>query len=80
MTGITNNIVVRAPVASPDRVEAIIEQAFERQAEVDARHIRVQVSDHTVGLHGHVHSLRLSWWAGGCRWHPRWSSRGSTRG
>jgi osmotically-inducible protein OsmY len=58
VTGITNNIVVRAPAASPDRVEAIIEQAFERQAEVDARHIRVQVSDHTVELHGHVHSLR----------------------
>jgi osmotically-inducible protein OsmY len=60
VTGITNNIVVRAPAASPDRVEAIIEQAFERQAEVDARHIRVQVSDHTVELHGQVHSLQES--------------------
>lgn len=58
VTGIVNNIVVRGQAASPDQVEASIEQAFERQAEVDASHIRVQVSDHTVELHGDVHSLR----------------------
>ena len=58
VTGIINNIVVRAPAASPDRVEAIIEQAFERQAEVDARHIRVELSDHAVELHGRVRSLQ----------------------
>lgn len=85
VTGIINNTVVRAPAASPDPVEAIIEQAFERQAEAATRHIRVKVSDHTVGLHGHVHSLQEAtvagtsspsgpscrWWAGGCRWRPR---------
>ncbi|HEX3488354.1 MAG TPA: BON domain-containing protein [Streptosporangiaceae bacterium] len=58
VTGITNNVVVRSPAASPDRVEASIEQAFERQAEVDAGHIRVGVSGHTVELHGYVRSLR----------------------
>jgi osmotically-inducible protein OsmY len=29
-----------------------------REAEVDARHIEVEVSDHTVKLYGHVHSLK----------------------
>ena len=31
---------------------------FRREAEVDARHVRVEVSDHTAKLYGHVHSLR----------------------
>jgi osmotically-inducible protein OsmY len=44
--------------ADPDPDPAIIEQAFERQAEVATRNIRVEVSDHTVGLHGHVRSLQ----------------------
>jgi osmotically-inducible protein OsmY len=51
--GITNNITVNPPV-SADRVQAEIEEAFKREAEVDARHIRVEVSDHTATLHGHV--------------------------
>jgi osmotically-inducible protein OsmY len=54
--GITNNIVVTSPV-SVDEVEAKIEDAFKREAEVDARHVRVEVSDHTAELYGHVHSL-----------------------
>ena len=36
----------------------MIEDAFKREAEVDARHIRVEVSDHTAELYGHVHSLQ----------------------
>jgi osmotically-inducible protein OsmY len=56
VVGITNNIVVTPPV-SPDRVQAEIEEAFKREAEVDARHISVEVSDHTAKLYGHVHSL-----------------------
>jgi osmotically-inducible protein OsmY len=52
----TSNITVAPPV-SPDRVEAQIEEAFMREAEVDGRHIRVEVSDHTAELYGHVHSL-----------------------
>jgi osmotically-inducible protein OsmY len=35
----------------------MIEEAFKREAEVDARHIRVEVTDHTAKLYGHVHSL-----------------------
>jgi osmotically-inducible protein OsmY len=54
--GITNNIAVASP-ASPDRVVTEIEEAFRRAAEVDARHVRVEMSDHTAVLYGHVHSL-----------------------
>jgi osmotically-inducible protein OsmY len=56
VAGITNNIKVYPPV-SAERVAAEIEEAFKREAEVDARHIRVEVSDHTATLYGHVHSL-----------------------
>lgn len=55
--GITNEIAVNPPV-SAERVQAEIEEAFKREAEVDARHIRVEVSEHTATLYGHVHSLR----------------------
>jgi len=57
VVGITNNIVVRPPV-SPDQVETRIEEAFRREAEVDARHVSVQIADHTARLYGHVHSLK----------------------
>ncbi len=56
VVGITNNILVK-PRVSADQIEAKIEEAFRREAEVDARHIRVEVSDHTAKLYGHVHSL-----------------------
>jgi osmotically-inducible protein OsmY len=56
VVGITNNIAVTPP-ASQDRVQAEIEEAFKREAEVDARHIEVEISDHTATLCGHVHSL-----------------------
>ena len=56
VVGITNNIGVTPQVTS-DRVQAEIEEAFKREAEVDARHISVVVSDHTAKLYGHVHSL-----------------------
>jgi osmotically-inducible protein OsmY len=39
------------------RVMTGIEEAFRREAEVDARHIQVEMSDHTAELHGLVHSL-----------------------
>ena len=55
--GVTNSIMVK-PAVTPETVEEIIEEAFKREAEVDARHIKVEVSDHTVKLHGHVHSLK----------------------
>ena len=55
--GVTNSIMVK-PAVTPETVEEIIEEAFKREAEVDARHIKVEVSDHTVKLYGHVHSLK----------------------
>ena len=45
------------PKVSPVQVQAKIEEAFKREAEIDARHISVAVSDHTARLYGHVHSL-----------------------
>ena len=45
------------PSTSPQKVQEAIEDAFKREAEVDARHISVGVSDHTVKLYGHVHSV-----------------------
>src|SRR5215469_1467868 len=56
VVGITNNIVV-APSVSAERVQSAIEEAFKREAEIDARHIKADVSDHTAKLYGHVHSL-----------------------
>ena len=56
VTGVSDLITVKPPV-SPEKVEAVIEDAFKREAEIDARHIRVEVSDHTAKLYGHVHSL-----------------------
>lgn len=57
VAGVQNFITVRPP-ASPEAVEAAIEQAFRREAEVDARHVKVEVTDHTAKLYGHVHSMR----------------------
>ena len=56
VNGVINNVTVTPP-AAPERVAAQIEEAFEREAEVDARHVRVEVSDHTARLYGHVHSV-----------------------
>ena len=46
------------PAARGEEVQKIIEDAFKREAEVDARHVRVEVTDHTAALYGHVHSLK----------------------
>jgi len=56
VVGVTDTIAVKPPV-SPGKVQAAIEDAFKREAEIDARHIRVEVSDHTAKLYGQVHSL-----------------------
>jgi osmotically-inducible protein OsmY len=56
VAGVTDLITISAP-ARPERVEEAIEDTFKRETEVDARHIRVVVSDHTAKLYGHVHSL-----------------------
>lgn len=57
VTGVTNAITINPP-ASPASVRAAIEDALRRQAEVDARQIRVEVSGRTAKLYGHVHSMR----------------------
>ena len=54
--GVTDAITVK-PAASPQKVQEVIEDAFKREAEVDARHISVGVSDRTAKLYGHVHSV-----------------------
>ena len=56
VVGVTDIITVKPPV-SREKVQAVIEDAFKREAEIDARHIKVEVSDHTAKLYGHVHSL-----------------------
>ena len=57
VTGLLNNITVRPP-ANPAQVQTLIEEMFKRQAEADAVHIRVEVSDHTARLYGQVPSLQ----------------------
>ena len=57
VTGLLDNITVRPP-ANPAQVQTLIEEMFKRQAEADAVHIRVEVSDRTARLYGQVHSLQ----------------------
>jgi osmotically-inducible protein OsmY len=54
--GVTDTITVK-PSASPEEVEAAIEDAFNRQAQIDARHIKVKVCGRTAELYGQVHSM-----------------------
>jgi osmotically-inducible protein OsmY len=56
VVGVTDTITVKPPT-TPERVREVIEEAFKREAEIDARHITVEVSDHTAKLYGHVHSV-----------------------
>jgi osmotically-inducible protein OsmY len=56
VVGVTALITVKPPV-SPEKVQQVIDDAFRHEAEVDARHIRGEVSDHTAKLYGHVHSI-----------------------
>jgi len=53
--GVSNGITVQPRVTIPD-VQAKIEAALKRSAEVDARRIHVEVADGKVTLTGHVHS------------------------
>jgi osmotically-inducible protein OsmY len=57
VVGITDELVLTPP-ASPLEVESEIQDAFEREAGVDARQVSVEVSDRTARLYGHVRSLR----------------------
>src|SRR6202012_5883171 len=55
--GGTDNVTVKPP-PEPEAVKEEIEEMFKREAEIDARHIRVEIADHTARLYGHVHSLQ----------------------
>jgi osmotically-inducible protein OsmY len=56
VTGVTDVITVK-PQVSPERVQTVIEDAFNREARIDAQHIEVQVSDNVAKLYGSVRSL-----------------------
>jgi osmotically-inducible protein OsmY len=53
--GVSNHIVVE-PRVQPGDVQAKIEAAFKRSAEIDSRRIHINVQDGKVVLTGHVHS------------------------
>jgi osmotically-inducible protein OsmY len=54
--GVSNLIVLRQPVSSPD-LRSKIEAAFQRSARIDAERIKVVTSDGRVTLRGSVRSL-----------------------
>jgi osmotically-inducible protein OsmY len=54
--GVQNTLVVRPPTVQPERVREVIEDALERGAAHEAKHIQVRVSDGVVTLTGHVRS------------------------
>jgi osmotically-inducible protein OsmY len=57
VAGVRKFITVRPP-ASPEAAEAAIERAFRREAGLNARRVKVEVTGYTAKLHGHVHSMR----------------------
>jgi len=73
VTGVVNNIVVK-PRAQASDVKAKIEHALRRRAEIEARDIRVSVTDDKVTLNGKVDNWdereaveRAAWSAPGVR-------------
>jgi osmotically-inducible protein OsmY len=55
VTGLSSNITVKSR-AKPGDIKRKIEDAFKRNAEVDARRVGVETHDGKVILHGHVRS------------------------
>jgi osmotically-inducible protein OsmY len=56
MKGVTNDIKVKPTMIKTDDVREAIEEALERRAERQARHIKVEVHDGAVKLSGCVRS------------------------
>jgi len=54
--GVTNTISIK-PQATLEQVQNVIKDAFEREAQIDARNISVRVDGHIATLDGSVHSL-----------------------
>lgn len=57
VTGISNEITIRPNVKMAD-VKQKIEDAFQRQARLDAKDIEIRVNESRITLKGHVHSWR----------------------
>ena len=54
--GVINSINIKKPSIKPSEVKTAIEDALRRAAELDAEHIRVEVSGEKVVLRGNVRS------------------------